>query len=205
MYVDLMDEAKLRLFSIDYALAGHTSLPAWNVREFAFLQLRMLCELIALGCLIAHGDIAQTKSKRLRRTWAADEIISALDQLYPEFYPTPMQPIPGQKNSLEYVTSGYLTKSELKTLNAAAGGIVHRGTIAQLVPAKLDTRVNLDDVTKWTAKMKRLLWVHAISLIDGAQIYICSLSRAKDDDRVQMVRVAIDRYEPLSPDHPEKS
>jgi hypothetical protein len=67
LYAAIMEEAKLRLNSIDMALGGATILPHQLVREFCFLQLRMLCELIALGCLTAHGDIEATT--KLRNEW----------------------------------------------------------------------------------------------------------------------------------------
>jgi hypothetical protein len=56
-YSILMLEAKHRLLAMDTALEGKTGLPRPAIREYCFLQLRMLCELIALGCLTAHGDL----------------------------------------------------------------------------------------------------------------------------------------------------
>jgi hypothetical protein len=63
LYAAIMEEAKIRLNSIDMALAGTTILPHQLVREFCFLQLRMLCELIALGCLTAHGDVVEATQR----------------------------------------------------------------------------------------------------------------------------------------------
>jgi len=54
-YSILMQEAKGRLSAINTSLAGRTGLPSGTICEFCFLQLRMLCELITLGCLTAHG------------------------------------------------------------------------------------------------------------------------------------------------------
>jgi hypothetical protein len=66
-------------------------LPAAIVREVRFLQLRMLCELIALACLMAHGDIpAVQASKKLSKEYSADKIIGQLDALHPNFYPYPV-------------------------------------------------------------------------------------------------------------------
>jgi hypothetical protein len=55
IYSLLMQEAKARLFATDAALEGRTGLPNAMICEFCFLQLRMLCELIALGCLNRPG------------------------------------------------------------------------------------------------------------------------------------------------------
>src|SRR5437660_2743674 len=83
-YTVLMNEAKQRLLAMDTALEGKTGLPRPTIREFCFLQLRMLCELIALGCLTAHGDLVTGK---LREDYKADRIISRLQSLHPDFYP----------------------------------------------------------------------------------------------------------------------
>jgi hypothetical protein len=61
LYGGIMEEVKIRLNCIAMAAAGATGLPHPLARELCFLQLRMICELIALGCLVAHGDIEATK------------------------------------------------------------------------------------------------------------------------------------------------
>jgi hypothetical protein len=85
LYADLLEEAKIRIFSIDAAINGRTALPAPLVREYSYLQLRMLCELIALGCLTAHGEIKATQAAKLQKEYAADEIIKRLEDLHPNF------------------------------------------------------------------------------------------------------------------------
>ena len=83
-YSGLMEEAKYRLQAMDAALIGITKLPRGAVVEFGFLQLRLLCELIAVGCLTAHGDLA---TGELRKAYEADKIIKRLQRLRPKFYP----------------------------------------------------------------------------------------------------------------------
>src|SRR5215471_3193268 len=75
-YSVLMQEAKARLLAMDMALEGKTGLPEVAVREYRFLQLRMLCELIALGCLTAQGDLQIGK---LKDEYRADKIIRAFN------------------------------------------------------------------------------------------------------------------------------
>jgi hypothetical protein len=58
LYADLLEEAKVRIFSIDAVIGGGAGIPDPLAREYAYLQLRMLCEVIALGCLVAHGDLS---------------------------------------------------------------------------------------------------------------------------------------------------
>jgi hypothetical protein len=63
LYVSLMEEAKVRFYVIDMAISGRTGLPERGVREFCYLQLRMLCEVIALACLTANGNIKETQER----------------------------------------------------------------------------------------------------------------------------------------------
>jgi hypothetical protein len=51
VYTSIMEEAKFRALSINTLTRSQIALPVSLLREFCFLQLRMLCELIALGCL----------------------------------------------------------------------------------------------------------------------------------------------------------
>jgi hypothetical protein len=85
LYADLLGEAKIRIGIINHFITGKAELPGPLIRESGFLQLRMLCEFIALGCLVAHGDI--TRRTKLRKEWSAYRIIEALENLHQDFYP----------------------------------------------------------------------------------------------------------------------
>src|SRR5258705_11952667 len=90
-YSGMMEEMKLRIVAAEFAISGLMKFHPVIVREFSYLQLRMVCELIALGCLMAHGDIPATKT--LRRAWSAEEIFNKLERLHPDFYPPPVEHI----------------------------------------------------------------------------------------------------------------
>jgi hypothetical protein len=63
----------------DHRHGGRIAVPL--LREYGFLQLRMLCELIALGCLVAHGDIEETKAPVLQNEYKAGVIVKRLERL----------------------------------------------------------------------------------------------------------------------------
>jgi hypothetical protein len=88
VYVELLEEAKPRMACIDGILNGRL-LPSPLLREIAFLQFRMLCESIALGCLVVHGDIGETQIGNLRKEWSASKIMERLGSLADDFYPHP--------------------------------------------------------------------------------------------------------------------
>src|SRR5262249_47008743 len=104
VYASIMEEAKVRALSINTVRQSQLALPVFLVREFCFLELRMLCELIALGCLVAHGDIDETKSPALQKSYHAGDIVKRLERLHPNFYPVPRTPIfsPGHVHLEDY-------------------------------------------------------------------------------------------------------
>src|SRR3712207_5819604 len=89
LYANVLDEIKVRLSCIETSLQGGTPFPGPIIRECCYLQLRIICELIALGCLIAHGDIPAAKVQRIQKEWSAHRIIQTLEGLHPDFYPKP--------------------------------------------------------------------------------------------------------------------
>jgi hypothetical protein len=61
-YLPLMHELAIRIDLVAHACDGKLNLNPPYAREYAYLQFRRMCELIALGCLLLHGDLpaAQT-------------------------------------------------------------------------------------------------------------------------------------------------
>jgi hypothetical protein len=47
----------------------------------------MLCELIALGCFVAHGDIEATKASSFQKAYKADDILKRLARLIRQIAP----------------------------------------------------------------------------------------------------------------------
>src|SRR4051812_23844461 len=92
-YVAMLEEVKLRYSAIEFSASGLLKLHPVIIREFCYLELRMICELIALGCLTTHGDVPGSKSKSLRKAWHPNEILTALEALHPDFYPHPIEQI----------------------------------------------------------------------------------------------------------------
>ncbi len=125
-YSMLMEEAKYRLLAMDIVLGGGTGLPKGAIREFCFLELRMLCELIALGCLTAHGDL---KTSKLKQVYEADRIIRRLQKLHPDFFS--VGATPGKAGPV-LRKDGFLTKKDLVKLYWRCGDALHRGSFQAL-------------------------------------------------------------------------
>ncbi len=184
LYRALMEEVKIRLSSLDAAMVARIGIPGAMLREFCFLQLRMLCELIALGCLAAHGEIQGTAG--LRKKYAADEIVKRLESLHPDFYPSPIRVSgAGSARAATPIQSGFLSKDELLSLYGRCGDSLHRGTLKKLLSARAPARVDFRDVVAWKEQIAVLLGVHFIELHDGDRM-ICMLRTVEGGNRVHV-------------------
>lgn len=168
VYTSIMEEAKFRALSINTLTGPQIALPVPLLREFCFLQLRMLCELIALGCLVAHGDIEETKLPALQQSYNAGDIVKRLEKLHANFYPSPRKLVfnPGHVH-LEDYDREFLTKDELLTLYGRCGDVLHRGSLRRLLDPKNQSPTDFLDIQHWGQKVLNLLSVHIISRIGG--------------------------------------
>src|SRR5262249_21269790 len=145
------------------------------VREFGFLQLRMVCELIALGCLIIHGDIEETKSRRFK-THKADDILNGLERFTPEFYPKPFRlepdPAPGTTSLRFRPSSEYLTKPQLLNLyHRQCGTALHRGQLGKLIAEPPPD--DMAEIAKNAGLLLNLLHTHFVLFAQDKKAVFC--------------------------------
>src|SRR5690348_13615987 len=85
IYADLLEEARIRLFFLrDSIFPRREDWPPRFFLEYCYLQYRLLCEFIAIFCLISHGDI---KSRDALKAYKPPEIMRILEGLSTDFYP----------------------------------------------------------------------------------------------------------------------
>lgn len=172
-YSRLMTEAKVRLRAMDTVLSGKTGLVNATICEFCFLQLRMLCEVIALGCLTAHGDLPIRKD--VKKAWQADKIIRELGHLLPEFYPKAATQVPNE---------GF-TKEELMELYGRCGDVLHRGNVLKTLWSR-DGHGDegIEEIKAWKEKIEAQISSHTIVMADGTTEARFKL-RELDEDEVR--------------------
>jgi hypothetical protein len=203
LYQALMSEARYRIDLFNFILPGGTKLPEALVQELCYLQLRMLCETIALGCLVAHGDIIQLQIKQFEKEWSAEKIIEKLERLNPDFFPQQMVLGRGpQGGSITANTNpNALKKDELTKLWNKCGGFLHRGTLKKLdsFDPQKHGKVNVADITESVQKIEDLLGSHLIPLFateDGAALMICVLRDSAKNLATTVQRVELTRRSP---------
>ncbi|MHB1204443.1 MAG: hypothetical protein ACYCZX_02660 [Rhodospirillaceae bacterium] len=191
-YANLMDEVKARIHCIDRAVNGQTQFPAPIVREFCYLQLRFLCELIALSCLVAHGDIPATYSKQLGKKWSADSIIGDLEKLRPHFYPVPYEETNRNAFSNPVTSTNRVVdkmpfpKEALLDLYGQCHQHTHRGNVRKILnsAAPIDTKLNSPEIISWAQKINDQLSSHIIAISD-VKLMFCVLRNKNDNNKVQ--------------------
>lgn len=183
-YTNLMDEARKRLSWIDHIISGKAGLDPVIAKECAYSQIRLTCELVALGCLVAHGDIPETKTPKLQKLWSAPTIISELGKLHPDFFPNPRTlklVRPGQWH-FDHVAHDYLTKDRLLELYGRAGDALHRGHLKNILSGASVPTPDLVGVKSDFDALLGLLLIHEMSLSNGDR-FVCQLNNA--DGKVQ--------------------
>jgi hypothetical protein len=167
-YAKLMSEIYARLNAIPIIRRElMPRIPRNFVYESEYLQLRIVCDLIAVGCLIAHGDIPATRAGKLRAAKYPTMIIPELEKLHPDFYPVPFDMVGLDHRPL---ADGFLTKNDLLTLYAECGDAVHRGSLKTLTSDRADTP-KTENIAKWVNLTKRLLVQHMIELANPKVIF----------------------------------
>src|SRR5579859_6599369 len=186
-YCDLMLEVKIRLDAVGKIISRQSvePIPVQLLYELCYLQLRMICELIALACLVAHGDIPATKTGRLQQAYKADFIMNALEKLHTDFYPKATRQVSNAQGAViavELVPSGYLTKAEfLKLYNMECGDVLHRGNVMTAKGKIKPDAVSYLKIQDWLKKLTILLTHHDISISTHPEYTIRFMMHAAHD------------------------
>ncbi len=184
LYANLLEEIKLRIDSINHCTLGLSGFAPPFVKDYCYLQIRMICELVALCCLVAHGDIQGTSG--LKRAWSAQKIMEALERLHPQFYPQPVKQIKKDNGfHLEGLASP-LPKSEFLKLYHKCDEALHRGSLRKLLKGQFPKQINYPEITEKAQKLNNLLSHHMLVMKNGQQMFIAMLHNKNDNMKAQV-------------------
>jgi hypothetical protein len=177
IYADLMDEARLRIHAVRDAIVARDRWVPRLLQEFAYLQLRALCEIIAVGCLVAHGNVKDAATLKL---WRIPDIMKRLEKLNADFYPRGVRFRPVPSSGVTYLDDynvPQLSKQELIQLWERSGSFLHRGSAKTLIVEHGKVlNVNLDTIILHGQKILNLLDQHIISSADKKSHLLVSLA-----------------------------
>ena len=177
LYVSFMQELKVRLFAVRDMLSslpnggGHQG---FLTAESCFLQVRFICELMALACLAAHEPIGL--SKRLLKEWHADDIFKALGEINDQCFPSPIS-IGGsvQKGTAFHVQPhDGLKRGDLREIYNGCGAALHRGVL-QTALAGQARNYDLDQVNRWCVGFWKLLQEHILHVPQLGRVFLVKL------------------------------
>ncbi len=185
LYCNLMEEIKARHDAVSAAAAGRLPVHPLMAHEFCFLQLRMICELVALACVVAHGDLEISQSPKMKKEDRAGVILKMLEEAHPDFYPRPGKQRIDPKTgaiSVDPIEKGFLTKEQLPKLYGICGNFLHRGKVKKIgVP--LRQAISFKHIASWCDQIGALLNHHQISIY-GSTSQIWIIMNAKQDGKV---------------------
>jgi hypothetical protein len=192
IYHGLMEEAKIRIDVVIKAMSGKSDLSKWAAMELCFLQLRMLCEVIALGCLTLHGDMAETHSNKFMKESSADKIMHLLHMLHDKFYPIPCQPKYDENGKVTMFVAApadlvFLTRGDLDKLYARCNTVLHRTPLKKLLEASSPFQAEFVEVQGWLQKIDNLLSLHGIAARGLKKMVVINLRDLRNHGRVQIL------------------
>ena len=173
-----MEEAKTRFRVVNTIVEQGHIFPVGIIREICYLQFRCLCEIIALGCLTAHGDV--TQSKFLKKTYEPGKILKALDSLKDiHYYPQPSDVVATERGRgfIARPDRNHLTKSEVTTLWNLSGDVLHRAPLTKIRGPRRRGPADLSGINEWGAKLTGLLNCHWITIDKnrkGIMVYLAT-------------------------------
>lgn len=172
VYLPLMNEADTRICVIKKATENAAGYPIGIVREICFLQLRVLCEIIAVGCLAVHSRTATPK--KLHDIWEAGKLIVELEKLNPNCYPIPAELVrEGNTTTIAgKAEQPHLSLGEMIKLWGRCGNALHRAPLSKIT--RSNTPRNYADIEEWSRKISALLSCHLI-VLDTSRLLLVSI------------------------------
>lgn len=176
-YLPLMHELAIRIDLVAQAFNGSLSLTPPYAREYAYLQFRRICELIALGSLQLHGYLSAARSRSSQKEWNAEKIMSLLHRHHPHAFPQSLTRTKAQDGWHFQANSkpNALTLAEFKKLYAECGHVLHRGTIKTVESTRDFTEADYKKAVEWQSKIVDLMSEHVIVRSGNEGMYTISI------------------------------
>jgi hypothetical protein len=186
-----MSEIKARLGVIFHVVNEASPIPPLIRYELGYLQLRLICEVLAIASFTAHGEVVMSKKPYLRKKWQAGEILKGIEEIHPDFYPVPCEEVVRDGLYLEELKlldygPAHLSKDELISLYGICGDVLHRGVADGIGPRNAD-RSDLATIVVWHNKILNLLNRHFIKMANSNAVYV--MMKEKSTGKVTLMNL----------------
>lgn len=151
--------------------------------ETITLQIRKIIEAIGIASIAANKSVAEQQYKKFDKEWNIKRIFNEIESINPNFYPKPLKTfqtdMPGIKFGIEEVKGGFMSRNEIMSVYAKCSKILHFRNIYD----KKDKVVDRQDflrfkrqVEKWMKRIKNLLAIHNIGILDDDRYIVILLA-----------------------------
>lgn len=176
LYISFMEELKVRLGGIRAMLDEFSKIKSdqgYFVAEACYLQMRFICELLALACLAAHEPLGLTE--RLKGEWNADAVFAALEKLNPSAFPRPIKIVlTGGDTQFQVQPQTAMNRSSLKKIYHSCGHALHRGVISDALEGKA-RHYDLEQLNQWGGAFWNLLEEHMVYVPQLGQVFLINM------------------------------
>lgn len=191
LYIGLMEEVKLRGAVMETYFKGQPEIshPQFAL-EFCFLQLRMIFEIIAIGCLVLHKNTTDMKS--FEKLWHADHIMDRLERLNVNFFPkaTRILRTPDTNFVCHDLDPQPLNKKDFLTLYGKCGAQLHRGTLKEISGVPL-LNVDFSEAQQFLHKIVDQLREHRIASPDYKIHYFVKMENGSPGSGAAMLTSSV--------------
>jgi hypothetical protein len=197
-YAAFMEEIKTRLDAIHPILRtlGKDGINPTDFlqAEFCILQVRFVCELIALASLAAHHSLGLPKD--LLKSWNAERTFRALEDINPHCFPKYASITRPEGRIHIEVSRDIMDRPGLQAIYNQCGEMLHRGMIKHVLSGK-ERVYDLQQIDQWAGQIGSLLSTHVIMILETGLVLVVNLTGGPNSS----VQVAIAKggpavYEP---------
>lgn len=151
-------------------------------REFSHLQLRHICELIAIACLVAQGDYETFRA--FTTEYSPKKIFRSLHEINPHFFPQPSTRTyqDGRHHLEANSVDGAADKNKIIDIWSVSGGHLHRASLKKYLKKTFNPLPESNHVEDSHAAIALLLNSHIISLRSEPNDAVVTLLEVHLDD-----------------------
>ena len=180
VYLHCMAEIKKRLLVIE-KVSGE-DMQTLFANEICYLELRFICELIAIACLTAQGDFKTQRA--FTEEYSPPKIFAALREIYPQFFPKDAEVIsePGRHHVQSQHKPDAYGESDIVSLWHQAGTHLHRASVNHYLKKTFKSPPDLSSVRDHVVGIVRLLESHILPIQTNLDYPLMLLVHLEDGD-----------------------
>lgn len=186
LYSGFMEEIKLRTAAIDRYVDRFNKdaegVDAFTDAESCVLQVRYICELIALSTLAVHHVVGI--DGKLLDSWNAEQTFKLLRHQNADCFPRTVRL--AAPNHFEFVDNAMGVK-ELSSIYSRCGALLHRGVLSKVLGGdrrEYDPKLILE----WVNHIKALLSMHVVIVPDAGLVFLVTMRNEVGDVEVKMAQ-----------------